>query len=318
MSEENLSTRFEVLLARLEVHKSKILIGSLVILLISAGVYVVRGLREQREEKANAALFALNDPFSGVTNRVAAAGHDYSALAEEFSGTQAAQRALLLSAGTLFSEENNFQRAREQFEEFQAQYPSSAWLPVAVYGTAVCLEAEGKTNECMTAYRDFSERYPDDPIKFQAQLSLARLFTVQAKPQEALTIYDGLTENQTNISSWARQANQLKQELLQRHPELAPPPEPDPTPATLPATGQSLLTLPTPLLPSANDSLPLDIPQATEGSAPEASPGSEFFVPGISILPADNEAEAAVPAGSATPQAAPDSKDKAPGETETP
>ena len=87
----------------------------------------------------------------------------YLKVAATYPGSRAGARALLLAAGGLFVE-GKYAEAKTQFETFNREYASSPFRGEALLGIASCLDAQGKTNEAVTAYKDLIDRRPSDYV----------------------------------------------------------------------------------------------------------------------------------------------------------
>src|SRR5437762_408840 len=139
-------------LAWLEVNKKRVAIGAVLLLLAGFGIYIYNYVGEQKETNASAALIALHPPVNGSTNEPPVPASAFLKVAEEHSGTAAAERAILLAAGAYFAE-GKYADAHTQFDRLLKQNPSSKWAPDAAYGIAASLESQGKRDEALTAYQ---------------------------------------------------------------------------------------------------------------------------------------------------------------------
>src|SRR5947207_14583439 len=92
----------------------------------------------QRQEKQIAAGAGLSDvaamQMSGATPRSELASA-YLKVAGSYPGSSAGARALLMAAGTLFTE-NKFSEAQAQFEKFAREYHDSPFMGGALLGIA--------------------------------------------------------------------------------------------------------------------------------------------------------------------------------------
>jgi tetratricopeptide (TPR) repeat protein len=135
-------------------------------------------------------------------------------------GTQAAERAELLAAEAFFRE-RNFSQAQQQFAKYRADHPDSALTASAAYGVAASLDAQGKLPEAIAAYQEVTTRYATSSVAPQAKLALARAQDAANKPDLALKIYDEMA-NPANFTAFSTEANDLREQLLAKHPELKP------------------------------------------------------------------------------------------------
>lgn len=208
-------------LAWLEVHKQKLLLGGVGILLIGATLYVTKWRANQKEQAGGAALYELQTKQSQEEDKVEA--EEFLTLSEAYAGTTAGGRALLLAARAHFVN-GQFDQARKQFEQFRKLYDSSGFLDNALYGVAACYDAAGKLEEAKNAYQTVVERFANTPIAAQAKLAIARIYEAQNNLEEALALYEELGRPGVSPSYTAR-ASERRGKILKEHPELQPKPE---------------------------------------------------------------------------------------------
>ena len=240
------------LLAWFEVHKKQVAIGAAAILaVVFLAMFIVQ--RQTRKElSASEALSDVRGLFSPAASTPAGTVEALSKVASDHAGSKAAARALLISAGLLFSEAKSaaeYAEAQKRFTQVTQEYPESAWLPQAHLGIAGSLAAQGKTAEATAKYEEINRRYASAPIFDQSRLSLARLYEA-TKPEEAFKLYEELSKQNPNSPSSviAMEAAMRQDDLLKSRPELAklkaalnPPPTP-PVQIT-PVTNRAIATL---------------------------------------------------------------------------
>ncbi len=212
------STRSIEFLAWLEVNKKRLLVGAGVVAVVASVIAVYRTHAEAQERKANAALLAVAGASLSGESRRPAAG-DFLKVGEQYSGTKAARRALLLGAEALYRE-GKYAEAQAQFEKAQASLGSDNLAGTAAYGMAVCLDALGKTNEALAAYQDVVTRHASSAAAGQAKLALAGLQEARGEFAQALRTYNEMTNRL--VSGWSSEALMRRENLLSRHPELVP------------------------------------------------------------------------------------------------
>jgi predicted negative regulator of RcsB-dependent stress response len=190
------------------------------------------------ETQAADMLSAVRPPSSaqGASPTVADA-QPYLKIADDYSGTRAAGRALLLAGGVLF-DAGKFDQSQQVFRRFMANYSDSPMANIALLGIAASLEAEGKNPEAATAYEDIIRRPQMDSTTSQAKSALARVDLALNKPDQALHLYEDLLRNNGN-DTWSAEAGIQIQELLAKYPALkktptleratAPPTAPPPS-----------------------------------------------------------------------------------------
>lgn len=215
-------------MAWLHANRKAVITVTVVAAIIGSAIGIYSWKKGQDESAANAKLFAL--PFTGEKGaRVTAA--DLENVAKAYPNTSAGERAELLAAGTLFSD-NNYKQAREAFSNFLSKYPGSQLAPQANIGVAASAEALGDTN-AIQLYQQAIKKYPNDQIVDPAKLTIARLYEAQGKPEEALKYYDELTRNPDFRNPWVGEAHERKAVLLAKNPKLI---KAAPAPSIVPAT----------------------------------------------------------------------------------
>jgi tetratricopeptide (TPR) repeat protein len=189
---------------------------------------------------ASDALLKLKTPLNAPENTTPPPASAYLKIAQEYSGTAAADRAGLLAAGALFSE-NKFTEAQAQFNKFIRDRPQSPFAPIAAYGVAACLEALGKQDEALASYQNLSVRYPNSSVLDDAKLSIARLYEAKKMPELALRAYDELMKSAAagGMANAVSEAMARREDLVAKHPELA---KTNAVPAA--ATGPTTLVIP--------------------------------------------------------------------------
>ncbi|HXS67670.1 MAG TPA: tetratricopeptide repeat protein [Candidatus Polarisedimenticolia bacterium] len=216
----------------------KQLIGAVIVLVVvGLGVAFWLAHKNETQNDANAALSKLVSQ-STLPGGTPATADSLLKVTADYSGTDAAQRALLLAAADLFTS-GKYDEASAQFQKFIKDYGNSKLVSQAAMGVAACLDAQGKTNDAISAYQGVIDRYPSDNVIPQAKLSLARLLEGQGKFKEAKNNLEDVARNfPGTVKSDA--ITHLEQ-LMTAHPELQPtnPPAMPPaelSPALKPAT----------------------------------------------------------------------------------
>jgi TolA-binding protein len=171
------------------------------------------------ETQANTALGILALP--GAAQSGDSSARDFLKIADDFPGTTAASRALLIAGGILF-DAGKFDDARAAFEKFMGQYSSSPLANQALLGIASSLEAQGKIQEAASRYEDLRNHYGADSTASQVKSALARCYVALNKPELAKTLYEDLSHSQYS-DSWTAEAPSQLQELLVKYPNLAKP-----------------------------------------------------------------------------------------------
>lgn len=255
---------FDKLWVWAETHTKQLLVGLaavLVVGLVIAFWFVHQG---QQQTDANDALSKLA-ARSILPNAPAPNADALLTVASDFSGTDAGQRAILLAASDLFAQ-GKYDQALGQFQRILQQQGDSPFTGQAALGVAATMEAQGRTQDAINAYRNVTEHYQQNwNVGPQAKLALARLLEAQGKLTEAR---DELMESvRTYPAEGGAEANMRLRELLTAHPELIPA---SPAPANSPILGNNTR----PIAPA---------PAVVSTNRPAGSP------PALNIKPATNQ-----------------------------
>lgn len=233
------------MLTWLEVNKKNLLMTVVVLAVAGAATGLFWHFRSQKELAASVALMQLTRPLGAAAGESVAKPSDYLAVADNYPGTGAAERALLLGAGQLFSE-GKYVAARTKFEQFASTYPASELLPTARLGSAAASDALDELDRAMQGYQAVITNYPNDLVAIQAKLALALVYEAKMQPANALKIYDELIKSAVAAPTiWDSEVRLRHYQLLQRHPELEPKPVVAPAASLTPmAPGQPATVLP--------------------------------------------------------------------------
>lgn len=214
-----------------ETNRKPVLVGIGVVAVVALVIWVIVYQQQEKQVSAGAALSDVAAmQMSGATPRadVAAA---YLKVAGNYPGSSAGARALLLAAGSLFVD-NKFSDAQAQFEKFTREYHDSPFMGEALLGIAACLDAQGKTEAAIAAYKNLIDRHPSDIVVPQAKFSLARLYEASNQPELAKDLFQDV-ERANPYSSLGSDAGMRLEELIAKYPKLAPAPLPVMTNAPL-------------------------------------------------------------------------------------
>ena len=203
-----------------EVNKKKLIIGGAGLgVAIFAGV-MIYNYQAEKEARASQALSNIRLPISPAQPVPPGAADQFLKVAQDFSGTMAAPRALLMSAGLVFTE-GNYSEAEKRFARVLQEYPTSPWVAEATYGVAASLDAAGKTSEATAKYEEIRKRYANSAVADQTKLSLARLYE-KSKPEESYRLYEEIMKaNPVQYSGLGNEAGMHLEDLMKQHPELA-------------------------------------------------------------------------------------------------
>jgi len=220
-----------------ETRRKQIGFGAGIALVVGFVLYTNSHMAEQKRVDAEAALFALNKvPAPGQEPKPVTAA-EFLKVADDFSGTAAAERALMLAAGALY-EENKYPEAEARFTQFVTKHPSSKHVAQARLGIAASQDAQNKYAEATAGYESLSTSAAGSSESNQAKLALALLYERDGKADQALKLYDELNR-QNPPSMWSSESRLRREELLKRNPTLTPAPSPASAPLVGPTAPQS-------------------------------------------------------------------------------
>jgi len=186
---------------------------------VTAGVALIGGVVVwQQNRKTVAAGEALTDAM--VANAFVRGGAPTTPekllqLANDYSGTGAAARAVYQAATALFTD-GKYAEAHTQFQRFVSEYAENPFVPQAMYGLAACLEAQGKTDEAFKAYKNLADRFKTAGVGLGATAAVGRILESQGKLTEALPLFEEVARNDANgmLGSEARvRAAEIQQKL---------------------------------------------------------------------------------------------------------
>jgi tetratricopeptide (TPR) repeat protein len=208
------------LIAWFEQNKKRVATGAAAVLFIAlvAGLWAWR--QSERKIEAEEALASVRMPYSPLELPAPGTAEALAKVAADYPGTPAAAKALL-RAGTVFYGEGNYAKAREHFDLFLRNHGATPWVSEAVFGVAASLDAENKTQEAITKYKDFLAAYSADPAADMARFNLARLYEQSNQPQLALEVLNKMTNPQQPGPS-TQEAQAKVRALLAKNPSLMP------------------------------------------------------------------------------------------------
>jgi TolA-binding protein len=199
---------------------------------LAAGILFVAGVivwfvlwhQEQKQVDAGTALSQVAAAQLDGSGTRAEASDAYLKVARNYPNSIIGARALLLAAGSSFTE-GKYQEAQTLFERFTREYQGSPFMGEALLGIASCLDAEGKTEQAVSSYKDLMTRHPNESFVPQVKFALARIYETQNKPEQARDLYQDI-ERSAPFSSLGNEAGVRLEELIAKNPALAPAPPP--------------------------------------------------------------------------------------------
>lgn len=248
-----------------EKNRNQALWGTAILAMVGLAVAFVLYHKQQRRDDAGRALADVTLAQAGFSGQAQESPQAFLKVALDFPNTPAAAQAVLLAGGTLFGQ-GKYAEAEAQFQRFTREYRETPFLGQALLGIAACLEAENKTDAALAAYKDLIARHPTDSVVPQAKFSVARIYEAQNKPEAARDYYQQV-ERESQYSTLGNEAGMRIEEIIQKHPELAPAPPAMPTgmPTPLPLT-------PTPAAPAGTGAVSNAVMSNGPAPGPIANP----------------------------------------------
>jgi tetratricopeptide (TPR) repeat protein len=217
-SESTESVGLYQFLTWVEVNKNRLVKGALVVVVIGFAITFVRWKTHQTELLASDELLSLRTRLGAASATEGPDAKDFLAVAEKFSGTDAAERAELLAAGALFTS-GDYTGAATAFETFAQRYPSHPMAASAAYGIGASLEAQSKTAEALKAYESVVSNYPTSSVADEAKFSLARIHEKSGRNEQAFKLYSELSNASSGF--WSTEAGTRRDRLAADYPDLA-------------------------------------------------------------------------------------------------
>jgi len=185
----------------LETNRNRLIGTGVAILAVFAIYNFMASQKAQKEVAAGQALTQLlMSPPSG-TNPAEA----LKKLATQYAGTQAAQRAQLQAAASLFSA-GNYVEAQAAFQQSVDASVGGPLTGTALLGVAASLEAQGKLDLAAAAYQKVASTYSGSPSALPALCALGRIAEQQGKLTEALNRYEAASRAGNLGGSLAQEA----------------------------------------------------------------------------------------------------------------
>lgn len=206
------------ILAWVEVNKRRLIYAGIGLIGLIVVVAVFSQYQTGKETAASHALSEVRIPFNPSAPTDPGTADKLFKVAQEHAGTRAAARALIMSAGVLYTDKE-FAKAQERFNALLTQYPESPWVADAHLGVAASLEAQGRTAEAVNKYEDLRRRFATAPIADDVKLALGRLYE-KTDQTNAFNLYEELIKASPG-SRAAAEAGLFQELLLKKNPELA-------------------------------------------------------------------------------------------------
>ncbi|OGB94433.1 MAG: hypothetical protein A2Z31_10530 [candidate division NC10 bacterium RBG_16_65_8] len=177
-------------------------------IVVGAGAYIWYQDRQEREAqgllvKAHTALWGETQ---GGPRNPDEAKKLYAEVVEKFPGTVGAEESLI-RLGNLQFDGGKYDEAIGTFGSYATSYPRGRFRVMAGIGKAYAEEAKGDLPAAERTLTQLVEIVKDDPLAGEAYSSLAHVYEVMKKPEDALRVYGQIAERFTQ-TRWAQNALQ--------------------------------------------------------------------------------------------------------------
>ncbi len=188
-----------------------VVIGAMVV--VAAAVVISYYFWKQSETemeagKAFTQLLVSTPPDSQASDLA----NSYLKLAADYPGTQAAGRALIMGATTLYVS-GDYAKAQSEFQQYMTTYPAGPFAATALLGVAASLDAQHKTDDAAKAYQRVINNFSDPNATDAAKFALAKIDEQLGKLSDAADLYMEVARSNPNSplgSEAALQAEKLR------------------------------------------------------------------------------------------------------------
>lgn len=181
------ATKSEVVLIWIKKNRETV-IGSAVILLAAIILGSFFTLRYSQINKAAwKELFMAKQ--QAKMGKLALANKSLAKIETGFSNTTAAGYAFLLKGDILFSTKK-YEEAVTAYQKASDFAKPETIVPVALSNIGKSQEAKKDFDKAIVSYRSFLERYPEHFLAPEAHFSIANIYTLQNKKDEATSAYE--------------------------------------------------------------------------------------------------------------------------------
>lgn len=180
------------------------------ILVIAGGAGTYKWHETQQEREAQGLLVkaysAMWGDGSGAQRNPDEAKKIYGEIAARYPGTAAAEEAMI-RLGNLQFEGSKYDEAVGTYGNYLTTYPRGRFLVMAGLGKAYAEETKGDLPAAEKTLSQLLGAVKDDPLAGEVNSTLAHVYEVMKKPEDALQIYSQIAERfpQTH---WAQNALQ--------------------------------------------------------------------------------------------------------------
>jgi TolA-binding protein len=205
-------------------HKQKVLLGALVLVVVLVGGSVYFGLQAVKRQKAEAAYAAVNSV------------EGWQAVIHEFPESIAAGDSYL-RIGSKLREDGKYPESDAAYDSFVHHFPKHPLLVTGYMGLAANAELENHPDKALDTYKEVDTQLSSSYLAPMALFQQARIVEAKGQLKEAQQLYESLVRRypESSFSGEAgRRAGRIADKISQEAPKSASAP-----PVSSPTTGKS-------------------------------------------------------------------------------
>ena len=180
------------------------------ILVVAGGAGAYLWYQERQERAAQRIVARAHTALWGETQGAARNPDEakklYAGIAETYPGTVAAEESLI-RLGNLQFDGQEYDQAIATFGTYLSTYARGRFRVMAGIGKAYAEEAKGDLPAAERTLTELLKTVKDDPLEGEAHSSLAHIYEVMKKPDDAMRVYGQIADRFAQ-SRWAQNALQ--------------------------------------------------------------------------------------------------------------
>jgi len=168
---------------------SQFVVSVAVIAILAGGAFAFKQHRASRIASANKELTR------------ASSLEELESVVAKFGSTKAGNAARLRLAKAYF-DASRYEDALNTYDACLKRGAPAGFVEIATLGRALALEGLNRLDEALAAYEAFTKSCAGHFLEPQAQMGIARVYTLQGKKDEAKKLLENLKAKKTDNASW--------------------------------------------------------------------------------------------------------------------
>jgi TolA-binding protein len=205
-------------------HKQKVLLGALVLVVLLVGGSIYFGLQAVKRQKAEAAYAAVNSV------------EGWQAVIHEFPDSVAAGDSYL-RIGSKLREDGKYPESDAAYDSFVHHFPKHPLLVTGYMGLAANAELENHPDKALDTYKVVDTQFSSSYLAPMALFQQARIVEAKGQLKEAQQLYESLVRRYPE-SSFSGEAGRRAGRIADKVSQEAPKPT-SAAPISPPTTGKS-------------------------------------------------------------------------------